>query len=405
MNKKQFRIKQESFLVSLLFILMGIMLHCVNKVENLLQVKGKRILLVVTTDYSSGALSAINLENNETYNNLLTLHQDSTVRELDEIPYILEREGADNIKRLDKNNNFKVIYEESLRKNSDESINPHDIAKINNETALVSAYNLSELRVINLSNGKLTDTSLDVSSYSSDATPPDISQLLRVDDFIYASLHDIVSENCEERTVGCYMGKIIASKNSRLLKIDISDANNLSVAESLQIPFKNLSNRLQLYSSGGELRIVGAGIGSYSSTTDGGVVSYNINTNSFDSSTFKEEATSSMTGTQARNLTQVIYVNDNKAFALLSNNSFKDFIVVFNPATQTIIKELLGGENGGSYSTMLLDEGKLFISDRESTQPGIRIFNVETLEEITINGPINVGLPPASMVVIERDEQ
>ncbi len=392
MNKKQFRIKQKSFLVSLLFILMGIMLHCVNKVENLPQVKSERVLLVVTTDYSSGALSAINLENNETYNNLLTLHQDSTVKELDGIPYILEREGADNIKRLDKNNNFKVIYEESLRKNSDESVNPHDIAKINNETALVSAYNLSELRVINLSNGKLTDTSLDVSSYSSDATPPEVSQLLRVDDFIYASLHDL--------------DEGFAPQNSRLLKIDISDANNLSVAESLQIPFKNLNSRLQLYSSGGELRIVGAGIGSYSSTTDGGVVSYNINTNSFDSSTFKEEATSSMTGTQARNLTQVIYVNDNKAFALLSNNSsFKDFIVVFNPATQTIIKELLGGENGGSYSTMLLDEGKLFISDRESTQPGIRIFNVETLEEITINGPINVGLPPASMVVIERDEQ
>ncbi len=390
MKKKQFKkpregLVQNIFITNLLFMFISIVVSCANeKVSQ--QVEGKQILLVVATDYESGALSAINLENNQTFNNLFALNQDSVLNEIDGIPYILERGKADNIKRLDKNNNFKVVYEESLRKTSNESVNPHDIAKINEKTALVSTYNLRELRVVNLDNGKLTDTTIDISSYSSDASPPDVSQLLRVDNFIYAGLHDL-SES------------IFEPQRSRLLKVNTS---NLSIT-ALEIPFKNLSNRLQLYSSGGVKRIIGAGLGSYLSATDGGIVSYNIDTNSFDTPTFREEVTSSATGTKGKNLKQVIYVNDTKAFALLANNSYKDFIVVFNPRTQIITQELLGETNGGSYYEMLISNGKIFISDRNLQKPGIRIFNVETLREITTNGPINVGLPPASMKIIERN--
>ena len=380
-----------------LWTLVALGFGCANGEEGPPKASGKKILLVATTDFASGALSSVDLENSQPVNGLLTLDQDSVVREIDGNPYVLERRN-DNIKRLDKNDNFRIQYEQSLRKVGETGLNPHDIAQINDETALVSLYGLKEMREVRLGDGTLTGRSLDISSYSSDSTAPDVSQLLRMDGFIYAFLQDIVTETCSENTPGCFMGSLFASKNSRLLKINASDLN---ILEAPSLPFKNPIGRLQLYTSGNVQKILGAGVGVFGQI-DGGVVSYNISSGSFDSPTFQEEAVSESTGSKGRDINQVVYVNNEKAFALLADSGFKSFVVAFNPATRTITKQILPPDTeDGDYAEILMEGDSLLVADRNPMRPGIRIFDVNTLEEKT-SEPINVGLPPYSMVVVER---
>ena len=395
-NKKKNNLFAKAPAMVLLWILVGLGFRCTNE-ETPPRASGKKVLLVVTTDFASGALSGIDLENNQPVNDLLTLDQDSVVREIDGIPYILERTNA-NIKRLDKNNDFGVVYEKSLRKTPGEYVNPHDIAKVNDETALVSMYALKEMRVVSLDDGTLTGRALDISSYSSDSTAPDVSQLLRVGGFIYAGIQDIVTETCPENTAGCFMGSLFAAQNSRLLKINVS---NLHVLRGHLLPFKNLIGRLQLYTSGNVQKILGAGVGMFGQI-DGGVVSYHISSDSFDSPTFQEETASSSTGSKGRDINQVVYVNDTRAFAMLSDSGFKNFVVAFNPVTRTITKQILPlDKEDGNYAEILIEGDSLLVADRNTIRPGIRIFDVNTLEEKTPE-PINVGLPPYSMVVVER---
>ena len=100
------------------------------------------------------------------------------------------------------------------------------------------------------------------------------------------------------------------------------------------------------------------------------------------------------------NVHDIELISDTKAFFIYYEGTgfSKMHVKVFNPTTKEITHTLL---SNGNYSQLLVHNGKLYVADKNPKKPGIYIFDVNTLAQETTD-PIDVGLPPKSMVVLEK---
>jgi hypothetical protein len=78
---------------------------------------------------------------------------------------------------------------------------------------------------------------------------------------------------------------------------------------------------------------------------------------------------------------------------IATDAGFSNLLLSFDPSTGSVTDTLHAPGAFVLQDVELSTAGELFATDRNPIQPGIRVYNVETGEEVS-NGPINVGLPP-----------
>ena len=345
-------------------------------------------LVIATGDKSSGAISIIDIQTKTAFNNLLSIHKDSQIRAIDNKPYLLERLGADNLKFLNKKKNYSLIYEQSLGP----KVNPQDIVQINSEYAMIANYASKKLMVVKLSDGSIdTGKEIDISACSNHENA-EAKDLIKYKNFIYATVQNL----------GNARSKFAAVNDSCLLKIDVSDVNAMSIVKTIKLNMKNPIGQLKQVTFKGVDSLVFATVGCYKVRTeapsecptgafDGGFSLFNLNTDI-------EEPTLLLETDINGNVHDIELISDTKAFFMYYDTGFKMHVKVFNPATKEITHTLL---SNGNYSQLLVHNGKLYVADNNSKKPGIRIFDVNTLAQETTD-PIDVGLPPKSMVILEK---
>ena len=76
-------------------------------------------------------------------------------------------------------------------------------------------------------------------------------------------------------------------------------------------------------------------------------------------------------------------------------------LVSFNPQTGEMLGEVIASDSWDYNAIELNPEGtELWLADAAMTNPGIRIFDIETDQELT-ESPIDVGLPPFAICFVE----
>ena len=97
------------------------------------------------------------------------------------------------------------------------------------------------------------------------------------------------------------------------------------------------------------------------------------------------------------NIAAAVVATPTKGYAIVGILSTDTHVVSFNPETGEKLETLLEAD-GWIYDALALkpDGTELWITDRTSTSPGVRIFDTQTDTEIT-SEPINVGLPPTAI--------
>ena len=371
-----------------LIMLMGLaiglfLINCAG--ENMNIKAPENSLVIATGDRSSGAISVIDIQTKTAVNNVLSVHKDSQIRAIDNKPYLLERLGADNLKFLNKKNNYSLVYEQSLGS----KLNPQDIVQINSEYAMIANYASNKLMVVKLSDGSI-DTSKEISIPAECNTHPnaEASDLIKYKNFIYATVQNL----------GNSRSKFAAVNTSCLLKIDVSDVNAMSIVKTIKLKMKNPIGQLKQVTFKGAPSLIFATVGCYSNRVaaecptalDGGFSLFNLNTD-------LEEEPLLLETTINGNVHDIELISDTKAFFMYYDTNFKMHVKVFNPATKEIAPLL----PNGNYSQLLVHNGKLYVADTNPKKPGIRIFDVNTLAQET-SDPIDVGLPPKSMVILEK---
>ncbi|MDH5718684.1 MAG: hypothetical protein OEZ22_13750 [Spirochaetia bacterium] len=337
----------------------------------------KKYLLVHTTDYTTGGLSLINLEDLSVSIDLQNPASDAVLKTIDGVPYVVNRLGADNIMRLDTASDFSIVYEQGTGTLS----NPQDVEKLENGLGIVSLYAQNYLSVFDISTGVIdASKQIDISSYQSAAdtdSAVEASGMLRFGDSVYIAAQNLYS--WAPVSIGT------------LIKIN---ATTLEATSSIEMPYMNPFSDLKHYKTeSGDDWLYAVAVGNWGNadSSDGGVIAYNLTTSTFETSPLDE--------TQAgdKDILDVLIISDTLGFVLLSDKTtYAASLSSFNPAAHTLGTTLL---ESNAWS-MIYDNGKLYVADQNFANPGVRIFDTTTLEEIT-TAPINVGLPPNSMVVVE----
>ena len=345
-------------------------------------------LVIATGDKTSGAISVIDIQTKTAVNNLLSVHKDSQIRAIDNKPYLLERFGADNLKFLDKKNNYSLVYEQSLGP----KVNPQDIVQINSEYAMIANYASNKLMVIKLNDGSIdAGKEIGIPAECNIHQNAEAKDLIKYKNFIYATVQNL----------GNSRSKFAAVNDSCLLKIDVSDVNAMSIVKTIKLKMKNPIGQLKQVTFKGVDSLVFATVGCYSNRVlaecptafDGGFSLFNLSTDFEKPPLLLETAING-------NVHDIELISDTKAFFIYYEGTgfSKMHVKVFNPTTKEVTNTLL---SNGNYSQLLVHNGKLYVADQNAKKPGIRIFDVNTLAQETTD-PIDVGLPPKSMVILEK---
>ena len=350
-------------------------------------------LLVTASDFRTGTLSHIDLRTNTVTQNIRTIHTDNRVIVIDQKPFILQRFGSNSLMSLEPNT-LDPIWERSLRIPSAPDPNPQDMIESRSNELMVIYQNEPKISIWNAqATNILRDIDLSsytISGYETDNNPEGFN-LYKSGNVIFAAL-----QNFADITTPPY-------ERGSILRIEVEDSR-----ETVTL-FKELKasplGGMQEHNNEIFISI------NQSWTTiedEAGIIAIPILSNGH-AGTIRPVLTEKQTNLHT--ISDFIIVNNSLGFCIGSNAAFQNSLLAFNPQDGTVIKTLFQASTDISTSKTLaasfpqralaIYQNKLYVGDRSLSNPGIRIFNTETLEEET-DSPLNVGLPPESFAIIKH---
>ncbi|HUU01197.1 MAG TPA: hypothetical protein VM425_07160 [Myxococcota bacterium] len=328
---------------------------------------GAKAALVVTTDYQTGSYAAVDLEDHSVVKNIAVIHSDAVCRydPLSGRPFIVSRLGADAVEVVDPET-LAVAGEYSVGAGS----NPQDIAPVSDSRAYVPRYGDKDLLVVNPESGAEVEK-IDLSAYADADGVPEAAWAVAHKGKVYLTLHRL--------------DNFTPTDHSSMLVIDgVSGAVEAEVNLTATSPYGKL--RYNPFID----RIVLVEVGSFG-VLDGGVEYFNPDDNTVGGLLVSEE-------TLGGDLSDAVILSDTKGYAVVGVSQ-PDFSVItrvvsFNPSTGAKIADLSIGQGYDHAFIELTPDGlQLWVTDRNSATPGIRIFDTKDDQEITTE-PIDTGLPP-----------
>ncbi len=367
---------RKSNIIVLTFFILLIAGSCTDIPEPAPPVVPAEAMLVMTTsDFTTGYFSTISLESLKVYKDIFPVHSDAVVKSTGGEIFVLNRYGADNVVKVSPWENFRPVYEVSLGNKS----NPQDIALVSPTLAYVSLHNRDYLAAIDPGNGK-TVGAISVSAWSDSDGYPEASSLYTNETTLYVTLQRL------NRNSG---GVWQPSGDSRL--ISFNAVNKTFLADYIS-PFDNPVSAIRKHPVDNSLYVSTPANFGVNYSLDGGVTLLNLTTSTFEASPLTETAA----GLEILNS---IIVSSSLGFAIASDENFQSYLLAFDPQAGTILHTLaeLTSSDGGYFADFAWDGAdRIFVADRSVSKPGIRIFSVTTFAELTSN-PLSTGLPPYSL--------
>jgi hypothetical protein len=335
---------------------------------------------VTTTDFITGSSSRVDYcAPYDNANNVQSIHSDAVSRYFDELVYVVNRFGADNIQILDPCNNFVTVRQFSVGGGSD----PHDILVLSATKAYVTRYNSTELWIVDPSTGVHTG-SIDFSGLNDIDGIPEMDRMVRVDDRVFVTVQRL-DRNQFYTPVGLSYVVVIDIASDTIVDVDPAAAGVQSITLTGTNPF----SEIQLNPVTGRLFVACVG---FFGVLDGGVEVINPVTLQSEGFIYTE-------ATVGGDISDVEIARSDKCYAIYSDASFNTVLKSFDPQTGSTLATVYTPGGFVLNDIELSPKDELWVTDQTAVLPGIRIFDVTTDAQITTN-PIDVGLPPFDITFI-----
>jgi hypothetical protein len=329
---------------------------------------------VTTTDYITGSCSTIELDG--TYRvtkNVAPVHSDAVARYYGGYVYVVSRTGADNIQILDPDNNFSTVRQFSTGNGS----NPQDVAFASATKMYVTRYETNTMWIMNPQTGIQTG-SIDFSSFADADGLCEMHQMCRYGDYVFVTIQRLDRDNFWVPVGDSYVA-VIDVNTDTFVDTDPITPGVQAIALSNANPF----SEIQLDPWTGHLYVGCAG---YWGLIDAGVETIDPVSLATSGTMFGETAAQG-------DILDVEIINDRMGFCLIQNASFNTDLISFDPSTGLKIHTVFAPGDWVLQDIDRAPSGELFLADRTEVNPGIRVYDSYTGEEITPD-PIDVGLPP-----------
>ncbi|MBD3391983.1 MAG: hypothetical protein GF418_07915 [Chitinivibrionales bacterium] len=345
-------------------------------------VESARYLIVATSDYASGNVAQVNVEDFSVSADLLSIHSDAVVSTRSGTTYILERGGADNLIRVDGDSisSSRLVYQQSIGT----AVNVQDIAVVNGSKAYVTQYASPDLVIADPSTGEVTGSvSLDSALYlNDDETVPYMSAAMAIGGNVYVAIQRL-------KVVQGPFGPAPDVVDSTGMIVVISTATDKIVA-SIKL---SKGNPASMDTCGGYLYV--SSTGSWSDAEDGGIERIDVSTNMREGLVISERKLGG-------NITKVVMVSGTKGYVAVAQADFTTRVVEFDPSEGTKEGTISGIDD--AFGGIAYDGTYLYVGDRSLSDPGVIV--IDPSDNSTVAGPIDVGsLPPfdlAVLTIVER---
>jgi hypothetical protein len=301
--------------------------------------------------------------------------------------FVIQRLGSNSIVVLDPNNPgvpLKNYTTNDPGANAPQS-NPHDMAFVSSSKAYISRYELNTILIVNPLTGEQLGGTIDLSQFADSDGLVEMDQMVIVKGKLYVALQRLDRNNFYSASNDSYV-VVIDTTTDQIVDVDSGTQGIQPIDLAGRNPFGDLvylpsTDRIYLTDTGNF----------FTGDPFGGIEAVNPDTNTTDGIVLADEAFGGPLGTFG-------ILSDTVAYATVFDASFNNFVVPFNLSTRQIDAPLTGIGSGYIPGMAFDGNGLLYVVDRDTTNPGIQVFDPTTNQKI--EGPIDTGLPPAVLVFV-----
>lgn len=349
-------------------------------------------VFVVTTDFQTGSYATFSVETpEEALVNLGRIHSDAVALHHQGIVYVINRLGGDSIQALDPQAGYATLWECSVGNGT----NPHDLVFAAPDKAYVTLYERRELLIVDPSAGAscagFITGSIDLGALADADGLPEMDTATIFDGRLYVTL-----QRLDRRAF------FQPSEFSAIAVIDVAtdtliDADPSTPApDGIRLTGKNPFTGGQGILVDGEGRLVIGEVGSFADLADGGI-------ERVDPVALRAEGFLITEAELGGNLTDFVLVGEREGYAIVTDLSFFNTLVRFDPMERIVTGVVTTSEEYLVDIELEPLRGELYLTDRSLFQPGIRIFRTGDALELTAQ-PIATGLPPFDIVFVPAPE-
>jgi hypothetical protein len=332
--------------------------------------------VVTTTDFSSGALSSVRLDNHAASIGVAPTHSDAVVRVFGGLVYVVNRfgDGGNNIQIHDPADNFALVRQFSVENGSD----PHDIAVVSDDKAYVTRYNSTEWWIVNPETGDHIGT-VDFSSLSDADGIPEMDRMVVVGNTLFVTVQRMDRSGFPWVTTDASYVAIVDTDVDSLIDADAGTPGT----QPITLTNKNPYSTLQVDDVTDNLYV--ACVGDWG-VNDAGVEWVLPGA-------LTSGATILAGAAAAGDITDVEIVSLERGYAIVTDAAFATTLIAFDPQSGAVVDTVYAPGAFTLQDVEAAPDGDLFLTDRDATAPGLRIYDAATGAEKT-TAPIDVGLPP-----------
>ncbi len=327
---------------------------------------------VYATDFASGNLANVAFGTPPVATpNVAGVCSDAVLRHHQGLLYVIERFGCDNVRVLDPANGFQVVRQFSVGNGA----NPNDVVVVSPTKAYVARYDSADLWIVDPSTGAFLGA-ISLAAFADADGVPEMNRMALADGRVFVTVQrndrDAIFSPTDSSAV-----IVIDPATDTLVDCDAAAPG----VQGILLPFQNPTTELVVDASG---RLVVGCTGFYGAD-DGGVVR-------IDPLALAVDAIETTEVALGGDVADVVPASDGRGFVVLSDASFNTVCKPYDRATGVVGTAVYATAGFNLADAEANDRGELWLCDRTPANPGIRVFDVATLQPLP--GPTWTGLPP-----------
>lgn len=331
---------------------------------------------VFCTDFGSGFIADAHFGPPRTVtSNVAMVSSDAVLRVFGGLLYVVNRSGADNIQVLDPANAFATLKQFSVGNGS----NPHDIVFASPTKAFVSRYDSADLWIVNPQTGAHTGT-IPLAGFADADGIPEMDRMALWAGWLFVSIERLDRNNFYAPAGGSLIA-VIDPVNDALIDVDPVALG----VQGILLPAQNPTTELVIDPAG---KLLVGCTGNYGAL-DGGVVR-------IDPATLAVEATEVTESALGGDINDVAVASSQRGFTVISDASFNTLLRSYDRGTGLATGTPFSTSGFNIADVEVNDRGELWLCDRTSTAPGLRVFDAATGAQLTTS-VLGTSPPPSDI--------
>jgi len=337
---------------------------------------------VLTTDFSTGALSVADLGTRVVAKDVESVHSDAVERWYGGLLYVVNRFGQDNIQVIDPQSNATV-----RQFSTGNGSNPQDICFLSATKAYVTRYELGDLLIVNPATGGTLGV-ISLAAFADADGIPEMARMVRVENRVFVAIQRLDRNGGYQPTDKSVVAVIDAGADTVL------DADPLIAGkQAITLAGKNPYTTFAFDRPTSRLLIGCAG--AYGAL-DGGI-------EYLDPVGLESLGYAITEAALGGDIGDLAWNGAAHSYAIVSDSGFNTLLVSWSAITGQKLATVFAPGGFVLNDCELNDRGELYVCDSDLFSPGLFVFDVP--EDTLLAGPLDCGLPPYQVTFDATSEQ